>query len=59
MGIIYIFQNEDPAICETKNYKSGKFWGNSGEFLGNQMETFSFYFTYFPRCEIHSPLGEI
>ena len=33
--------------------------GNSGEFFGNQMKSFSFFFTRFPRCEIHFPLGEI
>ena len=51
--------NSPDFSSETKNYKSGEFWGNSGKFSGNQTKSFSFVFTRFLRCEIHFPLGEI
>ena len=59
MHITCIFENEDSTLCETKNYKSGEFQRNSGEFWGNQTRSISFVFTRFPRCEIHFPLAEI
>ena len=36
-------------IINLGNY--GEIQRNSGEFWGNQMKSFSFFFTHFPRCE--------
>ena len=56
MHITCIFENEDSTLCETKNYKSGEFWGNSGEFWGKSDEKLFIFFACFPRCEIHFTL---
>ena len=62
MHITCIFEDQNSTLCETKNYKSGEFWGKSWEFrgiLGKSGEKLFIRFHSFSRCEIHLPLGEI
>ena len=47
MHITCIFEKKDFTLCETKNFKFWVFWGNSGEFWGNQTKSFPFVFHSF------------
>ena len=61
MHINCIFENEDSTLCETKNYKSREFWGNSGnsrDFWEIRWKAFMFFSLVFPGVKYISLLGK-
>ena len=52
MHITCIFENKNSTLCETKNYKSGEFWGNSGEI---RRKYFYLFTLVFPGAKIQFP----